>query len=329
MHLFEKIHLQFFAEGASAGDAGEGSQGDIGPVAAEQEETIESLGVPKDLAEKYRKRKAAKGEAPIQAESDGNAESVETAESDSAPEARMSWEQIMADPEYNKRMQETVSKRINAFAAKHKGLDALAPTLELLGERYGLDTSDLSKLDLDKLNEAVSSDRLYFEDKALELGVDTQTAMRIDRMEREEARRKKAEEQNAAEMRLRGHFESLQAQSAELQNVYPDFNLQRELENPAFVRMTSPEGGLSVEQAFYAVHYKELREAEASAVASRTREALANSIRSNRERPRENGSATATISAPNPKAMSKADREALKDRIRKAAARGEHLPIGG
>ena len=80
-----------------------------------------------------------------------------------------------------------------------------------------------------------------------------------------------------------------QQKEQELQQLYPGFNLQQELQNETFARLTGPNSGISVKQAYYAVHKDEIEAAQAAAIAQRTALDMSRSIQSGSSRPQENG----------------------------------------
>ena len=53
--------------------------------------------------------------------------------------------------------------------------------------------------------------------------------------------------------------------------------------------MTAPNSGLSLEDAYYAIHRKELQTAAMHATANATRQQISNAIQANGRRPQENG----------------------------------------
>ena len=122
---------------------------------------------------------------------------------------------------------------------------------------------------------------------------------------------------------VRGHFDSLQRQGREMAGRYAGFDLQKELENPMFFKLTGPQVGLSVEDAYMAMHHRELTRA----VAEGTRRELSNAIRAGGVRPVENGRAApaATVTAFDYRNADRAQRKAFKQEIYKAAARGEKI----
>ncbi|MBR6530340.1 MAG: hypothetical protein IKT43_02885, partial [Clostridia bacterium] len=109
------------------------------------------------------------------------------------------------------------------------------------------------------------------------------------------------------------HYGELCRQSAALKAVYPSFNLRDELRNPTFLRLTAP-GGVSVEDAFYTVHRKELGAAALQVIAQRTAEKLSSAVISGSRRPIENGakSTAATINTFDYRAATPSQREAFK-----------------
>ena len=121
------------------------------------------------------------------------------------------------------------------------------------------------------------------------------------------------------------HFAALQEQAAALQRVYPGFSLEKAMEDPAFLRLTAP-GGVSVEKAFYALHHDDIQRATLAVAAQHTAQALSKSIASG-HRPLENGTTrqAGSVLTLNYRAATPAQRQALKDSIRAAAARGEKL----
>ena len=339
--FFKWFGLQIFADGGGTGSAGtgdgggEGAAAPAGETAPDAGETrLRELGVPESVLAKRAKR-AGRNPAPQQAAPQqpqqvaAAAEPTPEGNAEPNPEkpARMSWDEIMADPEYNKQMQSTIQSRLKSAKNAEDTLSKLAPAFELLSRRYGLDAK---ALDADALAKAISDDDTYYEDKALEMGVDVDTAKKIDKMERDEARRKAEEEKTIQQRMFDDHFRKLQQQGEAMKATVPNFDLATELANPAFARMTSPNVNIPVEDAYYAVHRKEIQTAAMQATAQRTAKQIAASIRSGQSRPVENG-----ISAQAPSNTtfdyahaSKEQREALKKQIREAAAHGKKLYPG-
>ena len=342
MEKLFKLNLQLFGgEGAGASGAGEGAgdgatSGDNATADAEQR--LRELGVPED---KIRKRaskvasqmptKAAKTE-PVEQKAEETTEQTAPAETpteenkDVAP-ARMSWDEIMKDPEYNKQMQAVVQSRLKSAKGAEEALGKMAPALEVLARKYDLDPTNM---DYDALAKKINDDDSYYEEKALEMGVSVDTAKKIDQMERNTEREKAQTERTLQEQKIQQHIIKLEQQGEAMKKVFPNFDLRKELQNPAFARMTSPNVGISVEDAYYAVHRNEIQTAAMQATAQKTAEKISNAIQSGSRRPDESGASSqaASVSTFNYRNASREQREALKQRIRQAAARGEKLYPG-
>ncbi len=126
---------------------------------------------------------------------------------------------------------------------------------------------------------------------------------------------------------ISAHWQSLQQQSGAMAERYAGFDLQNELENPLFFKLTSPQVGVSVEDAYLTVHHRELAEA----VAQGARRELANSLQAGSFRPRENGmGATAPgMTTFDYRNAGRREREAFKKQIYAAASKGEKIYPGG
>ncbi len=220
-------------------------------------------------------------------------------EADTAAQGRrMSWEEILADPEYrsayDKQVQAIIQKRLRGRAEAEERLGRLAPVLEAIGRRYGTG-EDLLLCDLEELAQTILSGE--------------------SRMERERRR-----------AGIQEHLAALLEQERGMRELYPGFDLQREMEDRQFIRLTAPETGLTLEQAYCALHHRQLDEE----TARRSLKAATDTVKAGRMRPRElTGGQAASTQKSDPRSMSRAQREELKKRIYDAKAQGKKLPYGG
>ncbi|MBQ8393831.1 MAG: hypothetical protein IJX51_08735 [Clostridia bacterium] len=344
MKKIKWLNLQLFAgEGASGGATGTGegtggtaTSGENATAAAEQR--LRELGVPEDKIRKRVSKVASKMPTTTQTETveqnteETNvqttpAETTPTEENKETTPARMSWEEIMKDPEYNKQMQMVVQSRLKGAKTAEDNLAKLTPAVELLARKYNLDPNNM---DYDALAKAISDDDGYYEEKALEMGVSVETAKKIDRQERDTAREQAQAQRTLQEQKIQQHFIKLEQQAEAMKKVFPNFDLRTELKNPAFARMTHPNVGISVEDAYYAVHRNEIQTAAMQVTAQKTAQKISNAIQSGSRRPDESGVSgqAPSVSTFNYRTASRDQREALKKRIRDAAARGEKLYPG-
>lgn len=284
--------------GAPAGDGG----AEAGVSAADPGPSLEDLGVPAEKAEKFRQRKKR---SPQKAEAPQDTAAEESPKQGEA----MSWDEFIKIPENNQRLQQMMSERVSRVAReKSEYMEKLSPALELIAGRYGIKARDDGSYDAGEIAEAIRNDDSYYEQKAMDMGVDVDTARRIDQLETENRRNEELLQKQRRDQQLREHFMSLQQQARDVQNIMPGFDLQAAINDPKFLRLTSPEVGMSVKEAIWALHGDEIQRQAVEAVAQRARVDAANAIRSG-YRPRENGGGSAAASAiPNLKTMTKAER---------------------
>ena len=337
-----KLDLQLFGgEGASGAGTGEGggegaTTGDNGAAAAEQR--LRELGVPES---KIRKRASkATSTAPVQTAQSAATEASEatnvesattqntpaTEENQDAPK-RMTWEEIMKDPEYNKQMQAVVRSRLKSEKSAEESLGKMAPAIEVLARKYGLDAKNV---DYEALAQKINDDDAYYEEKALEMGTSVETAKKVDQRQRENERQQALQQRSLQEQKIQQHFVKLEQQAEQMKKVFPSFDLRTELQNPAFARMTSPNVGISVEDAYYAIHRNEIQTASMQAAVRRTTENISNAIQSGSRRPNESGASSQapSVTTFDYSKASKAQREAFKADLRARMARGEKVYPG-
>ena len=331
------LNLQLFA-GEGAGDGGgEGAATGDNSVDAGQQR-LRELGVPEDKIRKRAQKSASKlpegafrtapQAEPQQQTSEQAAAAENPTEEKTDKPPRMSWDEIKADPEYNKEIQAIVQSRLRNAKGAEEALGKLAPALELLARQHG---QDPAKIDYEALAKSISEDRSYYEDKALEMGVPVETAMKLDQQERDTARKQRIEQQTLQQQKIEKHFQSLQQQGEAMKNVFPGFDLQKELQNPAFFRMTSPDVGISVEDAYYAVHRNEIQSAAMQVTAQKTAQKISNSIQAGSRRPNEAGTTgqAPSVTTFDYRKASPEQRASMKAFIRSEAAHGRKVYPGG
>ncbi len=328
------VDLQFFAgEGASGG--GEGGDG-AGPgveAASRGQDELEQLGVPRAEAEKYgakmrRKAEPASGTQEPAAQEDAKPAEGQTPAAEAKPEEKPARktlaELIKGDPELNRELQSMMSERVKGYAQARDQLKELQPMLATLAAGYQMDVSDPGKIDLKELAKHVEEDDRFWEQTANEYGVTPDVARKIKGYEQLKAQEQERERASLEDQAFRAHIAKLVQQETEMKKIFPDFSLRKELENEAFKRMTSPSVGLSVKDAFYAIHHDELRQAENELIARRASEAMAASVAAGMQRPREGGGGQAASTLQVRKSgFTSEDLARIKREGERAAARGE------
>lgn len=348
MEYLKKLNLQLFGGEGAAGDGGgdSGSTGVSGESAAAPvpgEQRLRELGVPEaKLKERANRRSARQRRSSDQAASGlvmqsanqqipavGTVQTEQPTEAQKTEDAshRMTWDEIIADPEYNQKLQQTVDRRVKSAKQAEAHMKVLTPALELIARQYNLDPENI---DYQALSEAVSGDMDRYEDMAFRMGISSERAREIDIAERNDARRKREETATIQQKKMDDHVRKMMNQAAAMKKVYPEFDLMKEMENEQFRRMTHPDVGVSVEDAYYALHRNEIQTRSMQVAAQKTAERVSKTIQANRSRPMENGASAraASVTTFDYKSATPAERAAFKKMIRDAEARGEKIYPG-
>ena len=170
--------------------------------------------------------------------------------------------------------------------------------------------------DLEALQKALDGDNAYLEDEAYENGMTLEQYTNYKKLEREN---KALLESQKAELEARDRAAKLEdwaRQADALKAKYPNFNLEEDSKNPAFVSILA--SGVPMEFAYNAIHAGEMAQNVASAVAQHTEQTVVNNIRSRGMRPAENGASSGSglIVKTDVSQLSKADRKEIARRAR-------------
>ena len=305
MMKFLKLNLQLFADGAGAGDGGTGADGASGV----------QVGVP-SLQTKGEKNPLAGVKYGIQPE---DAQTADVQEVTDGVDRNAEFEKLIKGEYkdlYDARVQDTIQRRLKGTKETVDKYNALAPTLEMLSRKYGVDASDI-----EALNKAIEEDDAYYEDEALEKGITVEQLKSIRKMERENAELKRQmREQNARENADRIYAAWMQQADA-LKGVYPSFDLNAELTNPRFVDLLR--NNVDVRTAYEVLHKDEIIPAAMQFTARQVEQKLTNKIIAGGSRPTENGinSQSSVVVKSDVSQLSKEDRAEIIRRV----ARGEKI----
>ena len=132
----------------------------------------------------------------------------------------------------------------------------------------------------------------------------------------DEAQSGLAKEQQA---RFAARAASLARSIAQTAQIYPQFDLHREMENPRFLRLI--DAGLSVRETYETLHRDELLRLAVEQSTHAARQAAYHAMAARRSRPEESGASPAIVTRPDPAAMSRRQREEISRRV----LRGERV----
>ena len=97
--------------------------------------------------------------------------------------------------DYEAKIKESMDKRFKNQKAMEKRLSSANPIIEMVARKYGFDTSDMSKLDIDALSKTMMDDNSLYEDEAFKMGMDVESFKKLKQVEAENARLRLAEEE--------------------------------------------------------------------------------------------------------------------------------------
>lgn len=217
---------------------------------------------------------------------------------------------------YDKRVQDTVQKRLKATKETVDKYNSLVPALETLSRKYGVDATDVNAL-----SKAIEEDNSYYEQEAVEKGISVEQLKEIKRLEKENSQFKA--EKAAAEKQAEIDRDIAQwMQDAEVASkTFPGLDLGTELQNEQFVGLLKM--GVDMGTAYFAIHHKELVPQAMQYTAKEVENKLAKKIIAGGQMPTQNGTANTASSVvkSDVSQLTKADRAEINRRV----ARGEKI----
>ena len=289
--LFQRLNLQLFAEGGG---------GDGGTVAGGE------MGVTEGAANPQGQVKVTDADGNTAQNIDRNAEFDKLIKGE--------YKDL-----YDAKMQDTIQKRLKGTKETVEKYESLAPTLEMLAKKYGVENGDIAAL-----NKAIEEDDSYYEEEALEKGITVQQLKEIRKMEKENAALKKQMQEQTAKENASKLYASWLDQAEKTKGVYPSFDLNAEMQNPKFVDLLSVPG-VDVRTAYELIHKDDIIAGAMQFAAKTVEKKVTDKIIANGNRPTENGmsSQSASLTKSDVSQLSKAE---LLD-IQRRVLRGEKVDL--
>lgn len=245
-------------------------------------------------------------------------------------EAQNAGEQKASDPaqsfeelikgDYKEAYQESVQKIINKRFKETKNLEAqlgaYAPLMEMLSQKYGTEAGDL-----EALTSAIENDDSVWEQQAYENDMDVEQYKVFRKLEMENQALLREQQARKGQEEAMRQVDEWNRQAAELQKSFPNFNLNEEAQNPAFLSLLR--SGIPVEHAYKTIHMDEILNAQAENVAKQAEKNVVSNIRAKGKRPAENGTVSQSgfTYKTDVRNLTKHDRQEIAKRV----ARGETI----
>lgn len=262
--------------------------------------------------EKYRARQAQAAQ-PRQTEQPQQ----ETTGEKTAEDLQAEWDALRKGKFkdlYGKDVQSAIQERFRNQTDAGKQLKDMQPMLDVLMKTNGAK-------DIKELQDKILNDDRVWEDEAEKAGMTVEAFKTFQKLKAENEENKAREQQRAKQAFVQEHLKKLATQGEALKERFPDFDLQKELANPAFARMTGPNVGISVEDAYYAVHHKELMPQIMAYGVRKAQNQISQSMAANARRPMEGAAGGAAGGQGidvglNPANLTQKEREDIKRRVR-------------
>ena len=315
-----KMNLRLFegdgGAGAASGPAGEGGgEAAVAPgVLADGTQVDDRLAA--RLEAQARKRKA-RGEAPVRtAEMQPEPQAQEPQQSEE-PSLEDEWAEAKKGKykeQYARDVRAAIQDRFKNQKDAEEQLGKVLPAMQLLAKQWGIDENDIDAI----VNHIQDDDSLY-EEEADRMGMTVEGYRNYLLMQQENQRLKQQEQQEQEEMFFQQHLQKLAMQAEELKKKIPSFDLRTEMDNEMFRKLTAPNSGLGVEQAYFAIHHDELAPQMMAYGIQRAQQQISQTMQANKRRPVEGASRAgqpAQITV-DPRRMTREERQKLIERARR------------
>lgn len=220
--------------------------------------------------------------------------------------------------EFAKKTQKIIDQRFKETKQLQERQDKMKPMLDLLAGKYGVKSDDI-----DGLVKAINDDDSLIESMAMEAGMTVEQYRYTESLRRENAELKRAEEERKRVEEGNRFYKTMLDQSEQVKALYPQFNLEAELQNSTFMEaMRVP--GVSVRTAYELAHRDEIIAPAMAMAAQKATEAVTSSIKARGMRPTENGlgNGSGLQVATDVSKMTRAQREEIYKRV---VERGEKI----
>lgn len=309
------MNLQLFAEGGAAagGEGGAEGSGVSAPAA----------GVQTKGAKSNPYANVVFGKQPTQSAESAPAAGVqsETQTAEKPVDRHAEFEAMIKGDykeAYDKRVQDTIQKRLKGAKETSDKYEATLPLMDLLAAKYGVDASDPAAI-----VKAIEADDDFFDGVASEQGMDAKSFRKMAKIESENARLKAQQAEQEKQAQLNQQYAVWEQQAQQAKQLYPNLDLNVESQNPQFRQLLF--AGIDVSTAYMVIHKDDIVGGAMQYATQQAKQQVANSIAASGKRPSENGmqGQSSVIVKSDPSKWTKADRAEVARRV----ARGERIEL--
>lgn len=254
--------------------------------------------------------------------SDAGSQTGAQAAAAEAPTAEPTFDELIKGKykaDYDARVQKTIQARMRGAKANEERLAKAEPLLQMLGQKYKVDSGDL-----DALMNALDNDEQMWQAEAAEKGMSAESLKALRSAQRENAMLKQQQAMTQRETAARETYAKWVTQAEQAKEKFPGLELETCLEDPQFVSML--QSGVDVESAYWARFHDDIMQAGMEKATSEAQKKLSASVAAGSRRPAESGvgnnpTVNQKVDVNN---MSRSEFTAYMDRI----MRGERISFG-
>lgn len=217
---------------------------------------------------------------------------------------------------FSRRVQNIINGRFKETRTLQEQLQKSTPVFEILAQKYGIKSDDI-----DGIVRALENDDESYREEAMEKGITIEQLKEMKKLEREVLQLRRNESRRDEQDRINRDITNWKNQAESLKEIYPNFNLDTEIEDPQFFSLLR--NNVDVRTAYEVIHRDEILGGAMQYAAQTAAKRVADSVAANSKRPVENGvtSQGAVNSQTDVNKLTKAQREEIERRV----ARGERI----
>lgn len=236
----------------------------------------------------------------------------QNAQPDAAAERKANWEK--AKQEFKDFYTSDTQRIIDSRFRQTKELEAANGKYQQLtakvAARYGVDPANV-----DALMDAIGKDQSFLQEQADRAGMTLQQYQQLTDLKMQNAQLLAAQQAQQQAAQRAAMVQRLEAEEAQVKEVYPTFDLEKEAGNPEFAALLKR--GVSMKQAFEVLHMDELMQGAMQYTAAKVQQTTARNIQARQARPDEGAAAKAApvTAKTDVNKLTKADREKIAQEV--------------
>lgn len=185
---------------------------------------------------------------------------------------------------YTKETQKMINNRFKETKNLEKQLNDQRTVIDSMMQRYNITDGDVSKL-----QKAIDDDYNMWADAADRAGLSVDAYKEMFKIKQRNAQLERENLARENQAKADAQYQQWLQQAEAVKKIFPSFDINQEVQNPDFARML--QAGVPVDHAYRVLHMDEIMSTAMTQTAKATEKRVADTIRANGTRPRENGTA--------------------------------------